>query len=289
MTVRVTPSRSSSAMSDRPIAFFDSGLGGIPYMLATRARAPGERLVYYADTASFPYGDRSEMEVRRIVRDAVARIMELAYPRLIVIACNTASVVGLDELRRQFDVPFVGVVPAIKPAIERGASDPVGVLATSRTVRGAYLAGLIRRFAPTARIELVAADELVRVIEHRLGALDERELGDILRPSIDRLRAAGVRTIVLGCTHFIHVRGFIEHLAGPHVTVVDSVEGVVRQTIRLLRGAAPGGDVGPGDRGPAPLVLVSGPAGSSYRFIASAHGLQLCEPATLDGLPEGQR
>ena len=272
-------------MSDRPIAFLDSGLGGIPYLLAARAHAPGERLVYYADTASFPYGDRSESEVRCIVRDAVARLMELADPRLIVIACNTASVVGLDELRRQFDVPFVGVVPAIKPAVERGASEPIGVLATSRTVGGAYLAGLIRRFAPQARVELVAADELVRMVEYHLGEFDEGQLRDLLGPSIDRLRSAGVRTIVLGCTHFIHVRGFIESLAGPRVTVVDSVEGVVRQTIRLARGGAAVGDVGHADRGPAPLVLVSGLAGSSYRFLASVNALQLRELATLDGLP----
>ncbi len=269
-------------MSDRPIGFLDSGLGGVPYLLSVRARAPAERLVYYADTANFPYGDRPESQVRRIVLDAVARLVEIADPRLIVLACNTASVVGLDELRREFDVPFVGVVPAIKPAVERGASGRIGVLATSRTVGGGYLAGLISRFAPGERVELVAADELVRTIESRLGELDDRELAAMLHPSIERLRAAGVRAIVLGCTHFVHVRGFIEHLAGPQVAVLDSVEGVVRQTVRLARGSAAGGETGQSDPKASPTILVSGPAGSSYRFLASAHGLQVRAAAAVD-------
>ncbi len=281
-------------MSDRPIAFLDSGLGGVPYLLATRALLPREGLVYYADTRNFPYGDRAEADVRRIVREAVARLIELSGPRLIVIACNTASVVGLDDLRRRFNVPFVGVVPAIKPAAERASSGRIGVLATSRTVEGPYLASLIHRFTARDQVELVAADSLVQMIEHRLGEPDEDPLREALRPSIVRLCTAGVRTIVLGCTHFIHVRRLIEELAGPGVAVVDSVDGVVRQVMRLAGdprvedGGAP--DEAALDEAKAPpLMLVSGPAGASYRFVASAHQMLLQADSPVVGMSGEQR
>ncbi len=263
-------------MSDRPIGFLDSGVGGVPYLLAARQAAPTRRYVYYADNAGFPYGDRPVGEVRRIVVQAVARLVDIADPALVVIACNTASVVGLDELRRRFDLPFVGVVPAIKPAAEVVRAKRIGVLATSRTVRDPYVSDLIRRFAPASRVELVAADSLVRLIEDRLGTVGDAELRDAVRRPIERLLEAGVEAIVLGCTHFVHVRAIIEAMAGEAVSVVDSVDGVVRQILRLA------GPESPSATPAHPRLWLSDPArtGASYRYLVSAHGFDLMDADT---------
>ena len=254
-------------MSDGSIAFFDSGLGGVPYLLEARRRAPGHAYTYYADTAHFPYGDQPVRALRRIVVDSVSRLIELVHPRVVVVACNTASVVGLGELRARFPVAFVGVVPAIKPAAERAVR--IGVLATTRTVRDRYVRGLIRRFAAKKPVTLVAAGGLVRVIEEQLGSLDEQYVRDILREPMARFVEAGVTTIVLGCTHFVHVRDIIRDMAGEHVGVIDSVDGVVRRTLDLA-GSPPGEAPG------TTRLLVSDTrrAGSGYAYLVRAHGFE---------------
>ncbi len=255
-------------MSDRPIGFLDSGIGGIPYLLAARSASPSRRYVYYADNLNFPYGDRPVDEVRRIVVAAVSRLIEVVDPALIVVACNTASVVGLDELRGRFELPFVGVVPAIKPAAEIVQAKRIGVLATSRTVRDPYVSDLIRRFAFSSLVELVAADSLVRLIEDQLGTVGEAELREAVRQPVERLLESGVEAIVLGCTHFVHVRGIIETMAGEAISVIDSVDGVVRQMLRLA------GPDNPGAPPATPRLVLSDPsrAGAGYRYLVSAYG-----------------
>ncbi|MFW5689494.1 MAG: glutamate racemase [Spirochaetota bacterium] len=270
-------------MSDAPIAFLDSGIGGIPYLEASRRLLPSDAFFYYADNAHFPYGERTSQELRKITQEAVSLIIERAAPRLIVVACNTASVVALDSLREAFPVRFVGVVPAIKPAAEIVGSGRIAVLATSRTVEDPYVSALIRRFAPRNQVELVAAGGLVQMIEQRLGSLDRGELDAALSAPIEHLRRAAVDAVVLGCTHFIHVRSRIEELLGPGIRVIDSVEGVARQTARLARAydgadAPTAVDVHDTPRGRVELVVSSrGRAGTSYDYLAEAYGLVLGE------------
>jgi glutamate racemase len=257
-------------MSDRPIGFLDSGIGGVPYLLAARRAAPSHRYVYYADNRHFPYGDRPVAEVRRTVVDAVTKLIETVDPALIVVACNTASVVGLDELRSRFALPFVGVVPAIKPAAEVVRAKRIGVLATSRTVRDPYVSDLIRRFAGSSLVELVPADSLVRLIEDRFGTIDEAELREAVREPIERLLESGVDAIVLGCTHFVHVRTIIETMAGDTVSVIDSVDGVVRQMLRLAGPGVPGAP----PANPRLILSDPSPAGASYRHLEAMYGFE---------------
>lgn len=281
-------------MNERPVAFVDSGIGGFPYLTATLAAAPHDRYVYYADNRHFPYGERSVEEVRRLVIDAAARLIDIAAPRTIVVACNTASVVALDALRERFDVPFVGVVPAIKPAAALVGTGRIGVLATARTVEDEYVARLIRTFAPDNEVELVAAGGLVELIERRLGSFSRAEVDRALERPVARLLDARVDAVVLGCTHFIHVRADVERLLGGTTRVVDSVDGVVRQTLRVAgsphgsrshgspqgAGARPAGRSEPGD---VRLVLSDALAApSSYRHLARKHGVRL-EPAAGQG------
>lgn len=266
-------------MSDGPVAFLDSGLGGVPYLLATRAAAPHDSYVYFADNAYFPYGERSIGDVRERVTTAVERLIELASPRLVVVACNTASVVALATLRARFELPFVGVVPAIKPAAERVGSGRIGVLATARTVGDQYVAGLIRTYAPGNEVVLVAAGGLVELIERRLGSFTTEDLERALTHPLQNLRAVGVDAVVLGCTHFIHVRTHIEGMLGHGAEVIDSVEGVVRQTLRLA---------GPGRRDPESgsrtrfFLSDLDSAPGSYRHLERSHGFLLCNAHECD-------
>lgn len=271
-------------MSDGPIAFLDSGIGGVPYLTATMAASADDRFVYFADNRNFPYGERGVEEVRSLVIDATAHLIDLARPRTVVVACNTASVVALDELRARFDVPFVGVVPAIKPAAELVGSGRIGVLATARTVDDEYVARLIRTFAPENDVDLVAAGGLVELVERRLGSFSRSEIDHALTAPTARLLEAGVGAVVLGCTHFIHVRADVERLLGERTRVVDSVTGVVRQTLRVAGDRA--GGASPGRKSPHDVRLfLSDPsaAPASYRFLARAHGMEISGAASRYG------
>lgn len=266
-------------MSKPRVAFLDSGIGGVPYLVATRSLLPDASYCYLADNAHFPYGDRDAESVRRVICDAARILIDSFDPDAIVVACNTASVVALDELRARFPLPFVGVVPAIKPAATFGSGGRIGVLATRRTVEDPYLAHLIRRFAPDREVVLEAAGGLVELVEERFGRFDADELRAALEGPLERLRGARVESVVLGCTHFIHVRSEIEALLGPGVRVVDSVEGVARQTVRVAREAASTHSHAARSPSRSSTLTRTDPTRgtSAYRAVAAAFNLNLVE------------
>lgn len=233
MTRLVTTSSSYSATGERPIGFLDSGVGGLPYLARTRELLPDERFVYFADRGHFPYGERPVAEVRRIVHDAVENLVRRAEPKMMCVACNTASVVSLEDLRSAFNIPFVGVVPAIKPAGMIANGGRIGVLATSRTVEDPYVSALIRQFATNSTVVLVAAGSLVEHIESDLVNLTGRRLSAFLAEPVAQLKRERVDVVVLGCTHFIHIRDHLAAMLGNNVPVVDSVDGVARQVARV--------------------------------------------------------
>src|SRR5882757_2982334 len=131
----------------RPLLFFDSGVGGLSVLAPTRALLPAAPFVYVADSAGFPYGTRSEAEIAGRVPALLGRLAERYDPRLIVIACNTASTIALGAVRAALDLPIVGTVPAIKPAAEISETRVIGVLGTDATVRQPYVDDLAARFA----------------------------------------------------------------------------------------------------------------------------------------------
>ena len=269
-------------MSERSIAFLDSGVGGIPYLLATVAAYPEGRYTYYADNANFPYGERNPADLERTVADAVSHLTRLVEPDVVVVACNTASVVALRSLRANYSIPFVGVVPAIKPAAAVPETRRIGVLATSRTVEDTYVADLITRFASTSEVVLVPASGLVQLVEERFGSFSDEELRLALEEPIRSLLEAQVDAVVLGCTHFIHVRDAVAEMLGPETRVVDSVDGVVRQTLRIAGVGVPAGEqlprpVAPLGTAVRPRLYRSAPerTGSSYAWLAARWGLEL--------------
>ncbi len=216
------------------IAFVDSGIGGLPYLSALREKLPQAPIIYVADNKNFPYGSKDETQIRKGMLELVASILKRYNPSLLVVACNTASVVALETLRSNFSVPFVGIVPAVKPAAIASKTRSIGVLATERTIKGDYLEALITKYANDCRVTKVAASELISLIEKDPFIEDPlafKRLFEEARVSFER---QSVDTVVLGCTHFLHVAKEFEQYFANRFTIMDSRDGVVNQTLRII-------------------------------------------------------
>jgi glutamate racemase len=262
-------------MDDRPIAFFDSGVGGLPYLALARDRLPSEDFRYLADRANFPYGTKGHDELLGLILRAVDRFVALVDPKLVVIACNTASVVALEALRNCHpDLPFIGTVPAIKPAAERSSARRIGILATRRTVGDPYSQMLVDKFARDCEVTKIAGSDIVEFVEHRYFGSGAEERMAVVAEAIEAFKEAGVDQVVLGCTHFLYLRPEIEAMLGPGVGLVDSREGVVSRLVSVLteRDAYRA----PGSAGSGRFYL-SGrePFGPDHEGFAAMFGLKL--------------
>jgi len=215
----------------RAIGVFDSGVGGLSVWREIAALLPGEDLIYFADQAHCPYGQRSLEEIRTLAEGIVRFLLDLGA-KLIVVACNTASAAALYHLRERFDVPIVGMEPAVKPATERTRSGKVGVMATPATFQGEPFARLMRRFGSGVEVIRRVCPGLVERIE--AGELDGPDIEPLLRSYLQPLVDEGVDVLVLGCTHYPFLRGAIEWVVGPRVEVIDPAPAVARQVQRVL-------------------------------------------------------
>ena len=216
----------------QPIGIFDSGLGGLSVLRYAQERFPNEAFVYLADQHRAPYGDRSRDEIFTYTNIAVNRLLELDV-KGVVIACNTASDVALDRMRELHpDLPFVGIEPAVKPAVASSRNGIVGVLATTGTVTGSRLRSLISKYAGASTVLTQACPGLVELIEDGLGDSEHAEA--LLREYVTPLIAAGVDTLVIGCTHYSFVADRIGEIAGPTVTIIDPADAVAKQIGRAI-------------------------------------------------------
>lgn len=225
-------------MDMRSIGLFDSGAGGLTILREVRRLLPSESLIYCADTAYFPYGARSPEALRERSALVVRRLIALEC-KLIVVACNTATVAALAHLRQTFPlVPFVGVVPVVKLLAERTRSGTIALLSTPGTAASPYTAELIGRFAAERRVINVGCEGLADLIEG--GTVD----GPLLRGALERHLAPVLESdadvLGLGCTHYPLVRAEIERLLGSRVSVYDSAEPVARRVRTLLDREAAG-------------------------------------------------
>mgnify|MGYP001765352018 CR=1 FL=1 len=215
-----------------PIGVFDSGVGGLSVLRAIRDLLPATPVLYLADQYHVPYGTRTLEEVRQFSQ-AVTEFLLSQGARLIVVACNTASVAALKNLRELFpQVPFVGMEPAVKPAVEQTHSKVVGVLATYATFQGEMYNSVVERFAQGVTILQNHCPGLVAEIEkgNFSGIETERILREALEPMIDQ----GVDTVVMGCTHYPFVIPLIQKITGPSIKVIDPAPAIARQVQRLL-------------------------------------------------------
>lgn len=226
-------------MHDAPILFFDSGVGGLSVVAPTQALLPLAPIVYAADSAGFPYGIKSEAEIAARVPALLGRLVERYRPRLVVIACNTASTIALPAVRAALDVAVVGTVPAIKPAAALTRSRVIGVLGTEATVRQAYVDDLAARFAGDCTVLRHGSAELVRLAEAKLAgeAPDPVRIAAVLDGLFGQPGGAAVDVIVNACTHFPLVEPELAR-AAPNVRFVDGGPGIARRIAALTQGQA---------------------------------------------------
>ncbi len=214
-----------------PIGVFDSGVGGLTILRAVREALPHEDLVYVADSAHLPYGQKPAEFIRgRAI--AITGFMVEQGVKAVVVACNTATAVALGALRTRFALPFVGVEPAVKPAATATRSGVIGVLATPTTLASERFRALLDRFGRGTRVLLQPCAGLAEHIER--GNIDDEATEALVRGFVEPLLAAGADTIVLGCTHYPFVAHVVQRIAGPHVTVIENGAAVARELARQL-------------------------------------------------------
>lgn len=220
-------------MSSPPaIGVFDSGVGGLSVLREIRQLMPDMPLLYAADQAHVPYGCRSIQEIQRL-SEALTHFLLRQNAQIIVVACNTATAAAIDYLRPAFSaVPFVGMEPALKPAVQNTQSGVIGVLATANTFQSQRYANLAARFAAAVRLLQNPCVGLVERIER--GEIDTAETEQFLHTIVAPMLSEGADTLILGCTHYPFVRPLLEKIAGPNVAIIDPATAVAQQVQRLL-------------------------------------------------------
>jgi glutamate racemase len=235
------------------ILVFDSGLGGLTVFREIIKVRPEARFIYAADDAVFPYGAIAEATLVARVVAVMEWLIEAHRPDVVVIACNTASTMVLPTLRARFSVPFVGTVPAIKPACAASVTKAVSVLGTRATVRHEYTQALIREFAAGCELTLVGSARLAALAEAELGGsrVGDREIATEMAPCFVN-GASRTDTVVLACTHYPLLLDRLTQLAPWPVNFIDPAPAIARRVVDLV------GPAQPGESMPAQIVLTSG-------------------------------
>jgi glutamate racemase len=221
-----------------PILLFDSGVGGLSVLAEVRALLPDAPVIYAADNAGLPYGTKTEAQVAARVAGLLGRMTERYRPRLVCIACNTASTIALGMVREVLEVPIVGTVPAIKPAAAMTRTGTIGLLGTEATIRQGYVDRLEHEFAKGKRLLRHGAPELVAAAEARLR-------GEAVDPAVCARAATGLRsqpggdaidTVVLACTHFPLIEAELAAAFGAGVRFVHGALGIARRIAHVVEG-----------------------------------------------------
>ena len=224
--------------ADSPIVLFDSGVGGLTVLGAMRKLLPQAPVIYAADMAGLPYGAKSEAEVAARVAGLLGRIAERYDPRLICIACNTASTIALGMVREVLETPIVGTVPAIKPAAAMTETGVIGLLGTEATVRQRYVDDLERKFAADCTLLRYGANNLVALGEAKLRG-EAVDVDDVARAASGLvLQEDGERldTVILACTHFPLLEPELREAFGSGVRFVHGADGIARRIASLTEG-----------------------------------------------------
>lgn len=221
---------------ERPIVVFDSGVGGVSVLRALVKELPGERFVYFGDSANAPYGPRTTEEIRSLTLENLRRLDGEYGFKAAVIACNTATSAAISELRAAWpDRPIVGIEPALKLAADRNPGGTILVMATETTLREEKFAALTRRVQAGCTVIGLPCPELVEFVER--GETDSPALEAYLRSRLSPWLEGEAAAVVLGCTHFPFASGVLRRILPPQTELLDGSEGTARQTGRLLKQA----------------------------------------------------
>ena len=214
-----------------PVGVFDSGVGGLSVFQRIRADLPHEQLLYVADSGHAPYGNKpDELIIQRSF--AITEFLLEQGAKAVVAACNTATATAIAQLRAHFDIPIIGIEPAVKPAVAMTRSGAVGILATGNTVRSDKFAHLLDQHGHRARVLVQPCPGLADCVEQ--GELSGPRPRALLERYLTPLLSANVDTLVLGCTHYPFLIPLIQQLTGPEVTILDPSPAVARQLRRQL-------------------------------------------------------
>ena len=219
-------------MREAPIGVFDSGVGGLSVLAEIQRLLPHESLLYVADCGNIPYGEKTPEFIQQRC-SVMADFFHHQGAKALVLACNTATVAGVSDLRRDYpEWPIVGMEPAVKPAAAATRSGVVGVLATTGTLQSAKFAALLDRFATDVRVITQPCPGLVELIEN--GDLHSPALRQLLEGYVGPLLGAGADTIILGCTHYPFLKPLLKQMIPDDISLIDTGAAVARQLQRLL-------------------------------------------------------
>jgi glutamate racemase len=216
--------------NNNPIGLFDSGIGGTSIWKEIHELLPNEDTLYLADSKNAPYGQKSKDEIIHLSSKNTEFLLN-ENAKIIVVACNTATTNAIKELRAKYDVPFIGIEPAIKPAALNSEKKVIGILATQGTLNSSLFHETAEKFQDTKIIEQIGHG-LVPLIEN--GAINSGEMNKLLQEYLQPMIMANIDYLVLGCSHYPYLIPQIKKILPPHIKIIDSGEAVARQTKKIL-------------------------------------------------------
>ena len=217
--------------STKPIGIFDSGIGGTSIWREIHALLPNENTIYLADSKNAPYGQRTKDEIIALsIKNS--KVLLSHECKMIVVACNTATTNAIKELREKFDVPFIGIEPAIKPAANLTKTETIGILATKGTINSELFSRAVETYSNIKIVEQIGYN-LVQLIEE--GKIESEEMTELLQKYLKPMVEANIDYLVLGCTHYPYLIPQIKKIIPKHIKIIDSGEAVAKQTQKILQ------------------------------------------------------
>lgn len=219
-------------MNKQPIGIFDSGIGGTSIWSEISKLMPSENTIYLADSVYAPYGKRTKEEIIALSCKNTEKLIDFDC-KIVVVACNTATTNAIKVLREKYSIPFIGIEPAIKPAALLSGTKKIGVLATQGTLSSELFHKTANLYTSDVEMIEVTGTGLVELIE--AGAIESKEMLDLLSSYLAPMIEKNIDHLVLGCSHYPYLIPILKNLLPAHVKIIDSGEAVARQTLRILR------------------------------------------------------
>ncbi len=214
-------------MNNRPIGFFDSGVGGISVLKEAIKILPNENFIYFGDSKNAPYGTKSLEEVKKLSFNAIKYLVSKNV-KAIVVACNTATSASINDLRKEFKaIPIIGIEPALKPATQLDINGSIIIMATPMTLSEKKFKNLLTKYSNNSEILPLPCPGLVEFIEE--GIIEGEDLHEYLKEKLMPLKQHNVSSIVLGCTHYPFVKKEIKNIIGNNIHIIDGGQGTAKQ------------------------------------------------------------